>query len=180
MQFFWEKNSKTKGKSRFNLLLLEYGEFYFEDFSAYLYPVPSESKDFFRPFLQCDAMKVQGRLKLCSRSLIFEPTDIKKPLIKFPFKNMTKNIVNYKYNKIECTLEASGLLTFCCSCYYEMKANDKIGPYKQIDASPTLANADIKYESDHNSCRVLFAIIHSDLNQVISKILTIKKLVLMS
>jgi hypothetical protein len=92
MSAFWEKNVRSKGKSRFNLLLLEYGEVYFEDFSVYLFPVLTIS----RSFDMCDNFKVQGRLKLCSKSLIFEPLDIRRPVLKFPLKNMKKeSLGNY-------------------------------------------------------------------------------------
>jgi len=38
LQYFWLK-SKPKGKSRFNLLLLEHGESFIEDVSVCLYPL---------------------------------------------------------------------------------------------------------------------------------------------
>lgn len=175
MQFFWEKNSKSKGKGRFNLLLLEFGEYYFEDYSVYHYPIPSDDMrdPNYRPFLQCDAMKVQGRLKLCSRSIVFEPISVKKPLLKFPFKAIRGQIDQYRLRAsdlIQCSLEASGFLSFSCISYFEMKANDKIGPYKLVEATPLLDSADIRYEKDSRQCRVLFAIVHSDLNHVISRI----------
>ena len=83
VKFFWEsKSSRNKCKSRFNLLLLEYGEYFIEDVSVFWYPVPNDIAG--RPFKSCDALKIQGRLKLCSRSVLFEPNDIRKPIIKFP------------------------------------------------------------------------------------------------
>ena len=118
IQFFWEKNPKQKAsKSRFNLLLLEYGEYYFEDFSAYIYPVPtiatyadaecniesniSLNSTGNKSFIQCDNMKVQGRLKLCTNSLIFEPSDIRKPLLKFLFKHIKDDINIYNISNDE-------------------------------------------------------------------------------
>lgn len=84
-RFFWEKDSHAlRCRSRFNLLLLEHGEYFFEDISVYWFPTPGGGgrDKHHRQFHQCDALKVQGRLKLCSRCIIFEPTDHRKPLIK--------------------------------------------------------------------------------------------------
>lgn len=59
-------------KERFSLLLLEPHEIYFEDFSVELTkeepPKPKQRSG--------------GRLKICSKSLLFEPRSIRSPLIK--------------------------------------------------------------------------------------------------
>ncbi len=100
-KFFWEYRSQ--GRSRFNLLLLEAGEYFFEDLSATLYN------------------SIQGRLKICSRSVLFEPNDAKKPIIKYSYKHMVSRIK-----------ELGGNIAFEISCSFEMKANNKIGSYKQV------------------------------------------------
>jgi len=64
---------------RFSLLLLEPAEIYFEDFSAFLFPVDADEHDF-------EKKKQIGRLKMCSKSIVFDPKDINKPLIKIPLK----------------------------------------------------------------------------------------------
>lgn len=58
--------------NRFSLLLLEPGEYYFEDYIASL----AMTKD--------DTL-LYGRLKVCSLSLVFDPKDYHKPIIKIPF-----------------------------------------------------------------------------------------------
>lgn len=96
---------------RFNLLLLEYGEYFFEDLSVYLFPLPSEHK----PFHQCDALKVQGRMKLCSRSIIFEPTDQRKPIIKYQFRSFKNVLEQYylnKHDRAHCSVEVTGFFAF--------------------------------------------------------------------
>lgn len=85
------------------MLLLEYGEYFFEDLSANL----NEN--------------AQGRLKICSRSVIFEPIDQKRPVVKYPFKHFA--------SKIRIVEES---IVFDSTCAFELKANNKIGPYKQI------------------------------------------------
>ena len=67
---------------RFSLLLLEPAEIYFEDFSAFLFPHDAKEHDFERK-------KQIGRLKMCSKSIVFDPKDINKPLIKIPLKECT-------------------------------------------------------------------------------------------
>jgi hypothetical protein len=66
--------------SRFSLLLLEPAEIYFEDFSAFLFPHNANKHDF-------EKTKQIGRLKMCSKSIVFDPKDINKPLIKIPLKD---------------------------------------------------------------------------------------------
>lgn len=57
---------------RFSLLLLEPGEYYFEDYIASL--AVAENNTW-----------LNGRLKVCSLSLVFDPKDNHKPIIKIPF-----------------------------------------------------------------------------------------------
>lgn len=67
------------GAQRFTLLDVEDGEEYVEDFAAFYYP--DESSD-------AAAMRLRrkGRVRLCTRSLVFEPNDAKFPLLRIPFK----------------------------------------------------------------------------------------------
>lgn len=78
---------------RFSLLLLEFGEIYFEDYSCIYYPNAStESESIERweyihvndevYFEVCYFRKERGRLKVCSRSLIFDPVDHAHPMLK--------------------------------------------------------------------------------------------------
>lgn len=61
--------------NRFSLLLLEPGEVYFEDFSVNL----------LKPVIADETRRV-GRLKLCSKSLVYDPRDVSQPIVKMPFK----------------------------------------------------------------------------------------------
>ena len=95
MVFFWEGDSYGRpSRSRFNLLLLEYGEYFFEDTTVFWYPMPDDSVG--RSLEMCDSLKVPGRLKICSRSLIFEPSNHNKPLVKYSFKSIgTDGVTEY-------------------------------------------------------------------------------------
>jgi factor associated with neutral sphingomyelinase activation len=102
-------------KSRFNLLLLEEGEFYLEDYSIFQYPHPTSSG---KGFEECKALKVQGRLKLCTRSLMFEPADTRLPIECFPFKAMAKILPH---------MQGSGdFFEFECTDFTLMKENNQI------------------------------------------------------
>ena len=115
----WE-HQPSMNRSRFNLLLLEHGEYYFRDFSAVWYRFKSGSY-----------VKINGRLKCCSRSLLFEPTDdamIEEPILRFPFKTMGQ-ITKHTKNFSEIIDNIDTLFTFLSSSLYEMKADDIPAPY---------------------------------------------------
>eukprot|EP00919_Chromeraceae_sp_WS-2016_P021051 GHVR01049876.1.p1 GENE.GHVR01049876.1~~GHVR01049876.1.p1 ORF type:complete len:498 (+),score=103.30 GHVR01049876.1:69-1562(+) len=74
-----------KGQRKFNILSLEEGEEYFCDFSAIVNTT--------RPDVHPHHVKIfdnKGRVRVCSKSLIFEPDLPDKPLVKFPFKYIKK------------------------------------------------------------------------------------------
>ena len=159
-EYFWRK-PKVSPRGRFNLLLLEYGEIFYENLSVYQYPLPNSNLK----FVECDALKVKGRLHLCSRSIIFEPNNIKKPLLKFPYKLLTSVVEHFRLQTEElaqCSVTSSGFSTFKCSGFFELKDNDQIGPYKYIDCSLNLKQSD----SGKDSCcesRFVFALVHTDI-----------------
>jgi len=71
--------------NRFSLLLLEPGEYYFEDYIASLAVTENDTW-------------LSGRLKICSLSLVFDPKDYRKPILKIPFTqcgSITKRFVVY-------------------------------------------------------------------------------------
>ena len=160
-EYFWRK-PKVSPRGRFNLLLLEYGEIFYENLSVYQYPVPNSSLK----FVESDALRVKGRLHLCSRSIIFEPNDIKKPLLKFIYKSITSEVEHFRLQSeelIQCSVTASGFSTFKCSGYFELKDNDQIGPYKYIDCCPSNNQSDSGKVLCAES-RFVFALVHTDIN----------------
>jgi factor associated with neutral sphingomyelinase activation len=62
---------------------LEPAEIYFEDFSAFLFPLDANKHEF-------EKKKQIGRLKVCSKSIVFDPKDMNKPLIKIRLKECIK------------------------------------------------------------------------------------------
>ncbi|KAL4712825.1 hypothetical protein ACJJTC_011895 [Scirpophaga incertulas] len=103
-------------KHRFSLLILEPGEVYFEDFSSTLNDNNNDKESNTR----------HGRLKLCSKSLVFEPKEWKFPLVKLYFKDCSSlSIVKSKHsnkiiNAIKITMKQ----------YAEMLEENILAPYK--------------------------------------------------
>ncbi|KAM9976678.1 hypothetical protein ACTFIR_010522 [Dictyostelium discoideum] len=74
--------SKNINKVRFNLTLMDEGEYYFDDYSAIFYP-PSNTEE------ESWQKRIAGRILVCSSSMFFEPDDSKLPIMKFPYKDMS-------------------------------------------------------------------------------------------
>lgn len=66
---------EPQNAERFSLLLLEPGEIYFKDYSVYLYPDNVTEAEALR-------RRQKGRLKVCSKSILFVPEDINHPILK--------------------------------------------------------------------------------------------------
>ncbi|RZF42157.1 hypothetical protein LSTR_LSTR004306 [Laodelphax striatellus] len=111
-------------KERFSLLLLEPGEIYFEDVSVFLCPETTTNN------LIDDEKNQLGRLKVCSKSLVFDPKDLSKPLVKLPLKDCSDikkhNESHYKW----LTSRGQNALTITCNQYIEMLEGNILAPYK--------------------------------------------------
>ncbi|GFV99644.1 protein FAN [Trichonephila clavipes] len=66
---------ESSSKERFSLLLLEPGEIYFEDYSCFCYPGKISESEACR-------RNHKGRLKVCSKSILFDPKDVCNPILK--------------------------------------------------------------------------------------------------
>ncbi|KAG1668548.1 Protein FAN [Nymphon striatum] len=84
MKAFVELYGGNSKQLRFSLLLLDPGEIYFEDYGVNFYTSYFTSKS----SEQSKFDNVQkGRLKICSKSIVFDPRDISFPVLKFPLKD---------------------------------------------------------------------------------------------
>ena len=106
-------------KQRFSLLLLEPGELYFDDYSVFFHPDAdgSESEQSMR-------RKIRGRLKVCSKSLVFDPQDFSDPVMKFPFKD-TLYVAEMK-GSLHTSQEVFVIGSTRCSL---MRENNVVGAY---------------------------------------------------
>lgn len=139
-----------------------------EDISVYHYPIVPIWTDK-SSILRCDGYKVQGRIKLCSKSLIFEPNETRRPVLKFPFKSFTSNIMEPRFgvrpmSPISADVSLDSFCIFTFKTFLEIKANDKVGPYRVLDVNHTNTGDDL---SQGHGC---FALIHSDLKTFLSKV----------
>lgn len=94
------------------MLLLEPGEIYFEDYSCTMSDISNLSNT------------IQGRLKLCSKSLIFEPREWIYPLIKLYFKECID--INVKTDGGD----EKSALNIRIKQYAEMLEENILAPYK--------------------------------------------------
>ena len=94
--------TRRRGTSRFSLYLLEHGELFLYDFGG---------------TLEDDGAPARGRLRCCSRSLVFEPADARAPLLKFPLKSLERLEVE------------KGAVALSCATYYELLANGVPAPF---------------------------------------------------
>ncbi|PNF22132.1 hypothetical protein B7P43_G06803 [Cryptotermes secundus] len=111
-------------KDRFSLLLLEPAEIYFEDFSAFLFPLDVNKHDF-------EKKKQIGRLKMCSKSIVFDPKDMEKPLIKIPLKECMK-ISQWDGELATKITPKNNVVAVDCKQYVEMLAGNVLAPYSFV------------------------------------------------
>ncbi|XP_015181599.1 PREDICTED: protein FAN-like isoform X1 [Polistes dominula] len=108
-------------KERFTMLLLEPGEIFFEDYSVQMRAVKSsfpKQKEW-----------IDGRLKLCSKSLVFVNKDFIQPLIKIQLKEITTVEQDNSEDNIETP---TNMLNIKCKQYVEMLEKNVLAPYKFI------------------------------------------------
>ena len=94
--------TRRRGTSRFSLYLLEHGELFLYDFGG---------------TLEGDDNTARGRLRCCSRSVVFEPADARAPLLKFPLRH------------VERLVNDNGEVAFSTKLYYELLANNVAAPF---------------------------------------------------
>ncbi|XP_068621017.1 protein FAN-like [Battus philenor] len=103
-------------KSRFSMLVLEPGEIYFEDYSCIMNTQEAKTSGLCRI----------GHLKLCSKSLVFEPREWIYPLTKLHFKDCSEiSIV-----KALVENDTQNIIKVKMKQYSEMLEENIIAPYR--------------------------------------------------
>lgn len=117
---FWKRPDSLQysSKERFSLLLLDLEEYFFEQHIAHQISRGLNSSE----------RKTSGSLKICSKSLIFEPDQIDLPIIKISLRDCTKievedeeNLFSKNTNKHFCVL---------FNQVYFIKEKNIVAPYK--------------------------------------------------
>ncbi|KQK74341.1 protein FAN-like protein [Amazona aestiva] len=110
-------------KERFSLLLLNLEEYYFEQHTA------NHIKN-----KGCrDERKFRGSLKICSKSIIFEPDDNIQPIIKIPLRDcISIRAPEDNEAKNPFTRDTSGGISVVCNQVFLIKERNIIAPYKTV------------------------------------------------
>jgi len=113
-------------KRRFNLLLLEENEYYFEDYGAVHHAVSDDLK--YEPIPV--RKRAKGRLHICSKSVFFDPDDMRMPVIRFPLRDMVS--MRHVRGSVDITGE---LVEFRCKSVVSMRPMGRHEPYmfKKLD-----------------------------------------------
>ena len=137
--FHRASSTRSKKNPRFTELLLEHGERQLIDWAV----SASSSSD--RERLN----QTERRMRLCSRSIVFEPRHSLKGIVRIPFRYMTgcPSLVE-EVSGVDGR-DSSVFLTFSSSRHFVVKANNAIGPYEQIQ-SPTDFRLDFLHSSPSN------------------------------
>lgn len=117
----------------FSLYNLSANEIYFEDYAVICQSTLNEDQQ----------QKIKGRLKICSKSLVFVPNDIRSPMIKILYKQILKFEDSRKneLSLVESTISSStsnviqqdsNTLILICSSVTLMSINGRIEPYTTL------------------------------------------------
>ncbi|XP_061931232.1 protein FAN-like isoform X1 [Apis cerana] len=113
-------------KERFTMLLLEPGEIFFEDYSVQMKLFDNSTSE--------EQNWKDGRLKLCSKSLVFVNKDINQPLIKIQLKETLTIDQCQSNNDIA---KCGNILLVQCKQYVKMLEKNILAPYKFIHQNAT-------------------------------------------
>ncbi|KZC06439.1 Protein FAN, partial [Dufourea novaeangliae] len=111
---------------RFTMLLLEPGEIFFEDYSVQMEMLDTSTSK--------EQKWIDGRLKLCSKSLVFVNKDINLPLIKIQLKEA---IAIDQCESGSDIMKRTNVLSVQCKQYVEMLEKNILAPYKFIHEHAT-------------------------------------------
>uniref|UniRef100_A0A8C7DG45 Neutral sphingomyelinase activation associated factor n=1 Tax=Oncorhynchus kisutch TaxID=8019 RepID=A0A8C7DG45_ONCKI len=110
---------KERSKERFSLLLLDLEEYYFEQHTVYHVTTSSAKK-----------RKIRGSLKVCSKSIIFEPEDHVEPILKIPLRDCKKIEAVEEKDQNPFNESKPAGLTILCKQVYLIKENNVVAPYR--------------------------------------------------
>ncbi|XP_078396574.1 protein FAN isoform X3 [Cetorhinus maximus] len=123
---FVKKQQQQRCRERFSLLMLDLEEYYFDHHTFYY--VLTNNKG--------ERRSIKGSLKICSKSLIFEPDQISEPILKFPFRECSR-IEEIEDKKSNNPFEENRICGFCITCCQIclIKEERLVAPYK-IERGP--------------------------------------------
>ncbi|KAL3794217.1 hypothetical protein ACHAW5_000181 [Stephanodiscus triporus] len=128
----YSTSSNRKSKDRFSELLLEHGERdLHQDWAVCASSTHTSSGNSVCVGISCSShmKQIEGRLRLCSQSIVFEPHQTSRGIIRAPFRHMTYlgGGGNKNGNSTDMTVAVVR-----CERHVIMKSNNAIGPFDCI------------------------------------------------
>lgn len=121
MAFLQRSREQRYAKERFNLLLLDLEEYFFEQHIAWHVVNPDRG----------DQRKVRGSLKICSKSLIFEPDEVSRPILKIALRDCVAIDVK-ETKKPRNPFSQFGLFSVTFTQVCLIKEKNIVTPYKVL------------------------------------------------
>ena len=134
-----------KAKARFSNLLLDEGEEYEGDYVAVL-STPKEYAEL--------GTELKGRLRICSMSIVFDPTNLAAPVMKFPLRDAASLIPASNQSGGKDRMER---FTMTTTSFTSMKPNNLDVPYKS-------------YRHPRGGADWVFALVYASLEQVLPQL----------
>ena len=141
--------ARNGNKSRFSELLLEHGEKHLQDW-AVIASTPSSSSSFNNNSnnnSNYQMKQLEGRLRLCSQSLVFEPRHSSRGIIRLPFKYMNSCPSISTMDSSTITLRSDRL--------FIMKINNVVAPHTQIQDG---SNTEFRFTFVHSSPMMMISL----------------------
>ena len=120
----------------FSLYNLTANEIYFEDYAVHCQSTLNDNQQ----------TKIKGRIKICSKSVVFVPHDIRSPMVKILYQQISRfedsrmNELSFTESTLVSSSSSSNInktssntLTLICSSVTLMFVNGQIEPYKIIN-----------------------------------------------
>lgn len=106
-------------------MLLEPGEIYFDDLSVYM--ICNSDSSLKKTITE--RQNELGRLKICSKSIVFEPKDCMKPVIKIPLRECITIKQLERKERDKLTSGDANIILIDCNQYVEMLEGNVVAPY---------------------------------------------------
>ena len=147
--------SGQKATARFSLLLLEEGEDYVGNWVA-TSQWPSTATSLYQP-----GARISGTLRLCTKSLFFDPEDVRLPIIRYDAvayllalcdetlsaaPNPAAHRLPFAHAQ-QLEAESSSAFNFVSALFVKMKANMADAPYTFEKAAPSTWQFSLSYAS---------------------------------
>ncbi|KAK1743442.1 BEACH domain-containing protein [Skeletonema marinoi] len=141
---------RKANKSRFSELLLEHGEKHIKDWAVTASSSSSSLNNNNSSISNsCQMKQLEGRLRLCSQSILFEPRHSSRGIIRIPFRYMAAcpSVVD------------NSIVTLRSDRCVIMKTNNVIAPYEHVHLT-----TDFRFKFAHSSPQMMISLIQELFN----------------